>query len=64
MLSWQPGLRETDGIWAKHWYDEVATSTGFRKPPPRKPEPVPERLCLVHGRAREVYELLYDHRLH
>ena len=20
MLSWPPGLRETDGIWAKHWY--------------------------------------------
>ena len=24
MLSWPPGLRETDGIWAKHWYG-VAT---------------------------------------
>src|ERR1043166_7982516 len=22
MLSWPPGLRETDGIWAKHWYAE------------------------------------------
>ena len=20
MLSWPPGLRETDGVWAKHWY--------------------------------------------
>src|SRR5207253_9257066 len=27
MLSWPPGLRETDGIWAKHWYDAVARST-------------------------------------
>src|SRR5213078_3055546 len=26
MLSWPPGLRETDGIWAKHWYKEVETS--------------------------------------
>ena len=24
MLSWPPGLRETDGIWAKYWYGEVA----------------------------------------
>ncbi len=29
MLSWPPGLRETDGIWAKHWYGEVAKSTRF-----------------------------------
>ena len=29
MLSWAPGLRETDGIWATHWYDAVASSTGF-----------------------------------
>src|SRR5262249_16016055 len=21
MLSWPAGLRDTDGIWAKHWYD-------------------------------------------
>ena len=20
MLSWPPGLRATDGVWAKHWY--------------------------------------------
>ena len=29
MLSWPPGLRETDGVWAKHWYGEVAKSNGF-----------------------------------
>ncbi|HKP92533.1 MAG TPA: hypothetical protein VJS88_01460, partial [Chthoniobacterales bacterium] len=32
MLCWAPGLRETDGIWARHWYGEVEKSTGFRKP--------------------------------
>ena len=30
--SWEPGLRETDGIWASHWYDAVAASTGFGPP--------------------------------
>ena len=30
MLSWPPGLRETDGVWAKHWYGEVARSTSFQ----------------------------------
>lgn len=64
MLSWPPGLRDTDGIWAKHWYGEVANTTSFRKPSRREPEPVPERLRAVCEKAREVYERLYQHRLH
>lgn len=63
MLSWPPGLRETDGVWAKHWYDEVATSTGFRKPGKRKRAQVPERLRHLHDQARECYNRLYEHRL-
>jgi hypothetical protein len=64
MLSWPPGLRETDGIWAKHWYGEVELSTGFRKSSRREPEPVPERLRAVHARSRECYDRLYQYRLH
>ncbi|HYJ07059.1 MAG TPA: hypothetical protein VEX43_18155 [Chthoniobacterales bacterium] len=64
MLSWPPGLRETDGIWAKHWYGEVAKSTGFRKPPHREREPVPERLRAVYELSRECYVRLYEYRLH
>ena len=30
MLSWPPGPRETDGIWAKYWYAEVERSTALR----------------------------------
>lgn len=29
MLSWAPGRRDTDGIWASHWYNAVEASTGF-----------------------------------
>ncbi|MEJ6403290.1 sulfotransferase-like domain-containing protein [Yoonia sp. 2307UL14-13] len=29
MLSWPAGPRKEDGIWAKHWYNEVHKSTGF-----------------------------------
>jgi len=32
MLSWPPGRRETDGIWAAHWYGAVVRSTGFGPP--------------------------------
>jgi hypothetical protein len=64
MLSWPSGLRETDGIWAKHWYAEVAKSTGFHKASGRTCEPVPSRLHEVYDRAREYYDRLYEHRLH
>jgi len=29
MLSWPAGLRGSDGIWARYWYDSVRDSTGF-----------------------------------
>ena len=29
MLGWLPGVHETDGIWAKYWYDKVAITTSF-----------------------------------
>jgi hypothetical protein len=62
MLSWLPGLRETDGIWAKHWYGEVAQSTSFQ-PYRAKSESVPERLGRVHDCCHECYEELYRYRL-
>jgi hypothetical protein len=62
MLSWPPGLRKTDGVWAKHWYGEVAQSTGFAPYRARSVE-VPERLREIDARCRECYEQLYQHRL-
>jgi hypothetical protein len=62
MLSWPPGLRETDGVWAKHWYGEVAKSTGFESYRPRRAE-VPKRLREIEARCREFYERLHEERL-
>ena len=62
MLSWPPGLRATDGIWAKHWYSEVESSTSFRPHDSRLVE-VPERLGRIHEQCREIYERLAQHRL-
>jgi hypothetical protein len=62
MLSWPPGLRDTDGIWAKYWYDEVATSTSFQPYRPKN-ELVPERLREIYDRCRECYDRFYQHRL-
>ena len=63
MLSWPPGLRDTDGVWATHWYSEVSRSTSFQPYRP-KTEPVPERTREIHERCRECYEKLYEYRLH
>jgi hypothetical protein len=62
MLSWPAGLRDTDGIWAKHWYDQVVRSTSFQPYKPREGA-VPDHLREIHERCRECYERLYQHRL-
>ena len=62
MLSWPRGIRATDGIWAKHWYGEVARSTSFHEYRPKN-DPLPERLREIHDRCRECYDQLYANRL-
>jgi hypothetical protein len=62
MLSWPAGLRDTDGIWAKHWYDAVARSTSFEAYKPREGK-VPDSLRDVYEKCRECYEKLHQDRL-
>lgn len=62
MLSWPPGLRATDGVWAKHWYGEVASSTSFQPYRPSRAS-VPARFAEMHSRCREVYARLSTFRL-
>ena len=62
MLSWPPGRRDTDGIWASHWYQAVEASTGFNPYRP-KPDPVPPQLAELHEQCLDCYETLHAHRL-
>ena len=62
MLSWPPGLRETDGIWARHWYGEVAKTTSFQPYRPRSAR-VPAHLQEIYDRCRQCYERLHEYRL-
>jgi hypothetical protein len=62
MLSWAPGPRATDGLWAKHWYAAVEQSTGFKPYEPTS-DPVPARLQSLHASCREYYQQLFAHRL-
>lgn len=57
MLSWSPGFRESDGIWAPHWYDAVANSTGFGAPDER-PLHLDPHAQDVADACREDYDFL------
>lgn len=35
MLHWPKGYRDSDGVWASHWYNRVIESTGFSKYHPK-----------------------------
>jgi len=62
MLSWPAGRRDTDGVWARHWYAAVERSTGFEAYRP-KPDRVPESHADVLAACEVYYEKLYEHRL-
>ena len=65
MLSWKPGIHESDGIWASHWYHQVEQSTGFA-PPAATEEPLPDLpadLQRIADAARPYYERLAAHRI-
>lgn len=63
MLSWEPGIRDSDGIWAKYWYDNVAKSTGFA-PYKSKNDEVPEQWKDLLSQCVALYDELYPYRIH
>jgi len=62
MLSWPAGPRDTDGVWAKDWYDAVLRSTGFEPYRPREVSIPTEHEGLL-SEASRLYEKLHRHRL-
>jgi len=62
MLSWPPGPRDTDGVWARYWYDAVLKSTTFQTYKPKNDPISPQLEGLLHE-AEEIYRQLWEHRL-
>jgi hypothetical protein len=62
MLSWPPGLRDSDGVWAQHWYNAVAQSTSFSPPTPDVKD-LPEHLVAVAEACLPHYHLLRARKL-
>jgi Sulfotransferase domain len=62
MLSWPSGPRESDGVWAPHWYAAVQSSTGFQAWRPRDTT-LSQHDAAVADACRPVYEELYARRV-
>lgn len=62
MLSWPKGPRDSDGVWAPHWYASVWASTGFAEPRANKPA-LNQELQALADQAQPFYQDLYDRRL-
>ena len=62
MLSWPEGPRESDGVWAPHWYAAVWSSTGFAPWRPREIA-LSEHDAAVAEACRPVYEALHARRV-
>ena len=62
MLSWEPGLRPSDGCWAEAWYGNALASTGFA-PYREKAVRVPAALRPLEERCIALYAELHAQRL-
>jgi hypothetical protein len=62
MLSWPPGPRETDGVWAPYWYQNTYNSTGF-EPHRAKNDTLADKYLPLLDECRALYDRLYQHRL-
>lgn len=57
MLHWPAGPRDSDGVWAPHWYDAVRASTGFAPWRPREID-LDEHDAAVAEACRPAYDRL------
>jgi hypothetical protein len=62
MLHWPAGRRDSDGVWAPHWYDAVIASTGFEPYRPREVHLDGPALAAAE-RSRPHYERLHAVRV-
>jgi hypothetical protein len=58
MLKWEKGNHPQDGIWWKHWYDNVITTTHFQKFPKNQNE-LDQKYQSIYDEALDYYNKLY-----
>ena len=64
MLSWPAGPRDSDGVWAPHWYASVWESTGFAAAPSAEEAgDLPRALAALGDAAEHIYRGMRAHAL-
>ena len=58
MLTWEKGKHPQDGIWWKHWYDNVIKTTGFQQYS-QKNTSIEKRYSSIYDEAIYYYKKLY-----
>ena len=58
MLKWEKGNHPQDGIWWKHWYDNVITTTHFQKFSATQSE-LDKKYQSIYDEALDYYNKLY-----
>ena len=61
MLTWEPGARPEDGVWAPYWYHAVHTSSGFAAYVAKTD--FPDKLQDFLAQCSPWYDKLYAHAL-
>ena len=62
MLSWPAGPKPEDGVWAKHWYQNVHQSTHFA-PQQTSDRELSSHLLSLYAESKQYYDLLYQHSI-
>ncbi|MBL4670926.1 MAG: hypothetical protein JKX81_01600 [Arenicella sp.] len=62
MLSWSAGPRDSDGVWAAHWYHNVEESTGFASYQAKQID-LSKQQQRVADQSRPYYQEMYKERI-
>jgi hypothetical protein len=62
MLYWRSGSRESDGVWAKYWYQNVEASTGFTSFSAKRIQ-VSNKYSDILNECMHAYNFLYKYSI-
>ena len=62
MLQWEAGPIKEDGVWSKHWYENVHRSTGFEKQVTSFRE-LPSELVPLYEDCLKYYSEMYEYSI-
>ena len=62
MLKWKLGPHDYDGVWGKHWYNDVNNSTEFTTITNKKNK-IPDLYLKIYKQAMNIYNVLKQNRM-